>query len=273
MHRTNEQDVVAAKERLAHLKTAYLKVVGEYIFHDTQDKEESLRAILNCQQTGASYFNFAEEFVGNSDLLGAHVCALWAQGFAEDCAEILKSMPAHFQLLTAGLSQLSAEAYDEALPGSTAFANMQRMVVKYLKSDESKRIQSLFEQSGLPIYGFKNEAREFMSKKIQTILSYVFGVVFVIVLLVIAFVQPEPSSFQYAIFKTVLALAGAALVVVIPGFIEVTIGNWLRAGGALAVFVLLYFWNPARLTSEPVTSSEPNTSVLGTMRDENPKRH
>lgn len=273
MHRTNEQDVVAAKERLALLKTAYLKVVGEYISHDTQDKEESLRAILNCQQVGASYFNFAEEFVGNSDLLGAHVCALWAQGFAEDCAEILKSMPAHFQLLTTGLSQLSAIASAEALPGSTAFANMQRMVVKYLSSDETKRIQSLFEKSSLPIYGFKNEAREFMSKKIQIILSFVFGVVFVIVLLVIAFVQPEPSSFQYAVFRTVLAIAGAAVVAVIPGFIEVTIGKWLRAGGALAVFVLLYFWSPALLTSEPITSKEPKTAVQGTLRYETPQRH
>lgn len=273
MHRTNEQDVVAAKERLAILKSAYVKVVEQYISHDTQDKEGSLRAILNCQQAGASYFNFAEEFVGNSDLLGAHECALWAQGFAEDCAEILKTMPAHFQLLTAGLSQLSAVANDEALPGSTAFANMQRMVVKYLSSDESKKIKSLFEQSSLPIYGFKNEAREFMSKKIQTILSFVFGVVFVIVLLVIAFVQPEPSSFQYAVFRTVLALAGAALVVVIPGFIEVTLGNWLRAGGALAVFVLLYFWNPALPTTEAVNSKEPKTATQGTLRYATPQRH
>lgn len=272
MHRTNEQDVVAAKARLANLKTAYLKVVEQYISHDTKDKEESLRAILNCQQAGASYFNFAEEFVGNSDLLGAHGCALWAQGFAEDCAEILKSMPAHFQLLTAGLSRLNGVAPDQALPGSTAFANMQRMVVKYLSSDESKRIQSLFEQSGLPIYGFRNEAREFMSKKLQTILSFVFGVVFVVVLLVIAFLQPEPSSFQYSVFRTVLALAGAGAVAVFPGFIEVALGNWLRAGGALAVFVVLYFWNPALLTSEPVTSKGPNTAVQGTLRDEAAQR-
>jgi hypothetical protein len=76
-------------------------------------------------------------------------------------------------------------------------------------------------------------------------LSYIFGFFFVVVLLAIAFIKPEPSSFQYNVFRTVLALAGAGVVAVIPGFIEVKCGDWLRAGGALAVFVVLYFWNPA----------------------------
>lgn len=272
MHRTNEQDVVAAKAKLADLKNIYLKAVEHYISHDAQDEEKSLSAILNCQQAGAGYFNFAEEFVGNSDLLGAHGCALWAQGFAEDCAEILKSMPAHFQLLNAGFSRLSGTTPDQTIPGSTAFANMQRMVVKYLSSHESKTIQSLFEKSGLPTYGFRNEAREFMSKKLQIILSFVFGVVFVTVLLVIAFFQPEPSSFQYSVFRTVLALAGAGAVAVFPGFIEVALGNWLRAGGALAVFVVLYFWNPALLTSDPAASKGPNPAVQGTLRDKAAQR-
>ncbi len=261
MHRTNEQDVVNAKAKLANLKTEYLKAVGQYISHDKLDQQSSLNAVLNCQQAGASYFNFVEEFVGNSDLLGAHESALWAQGFAEDCAEILKSMPAHFQLLSAGFAGLNGPTIDQIRPGSTAFANMQRMVMKYLNPTESNTIKSSFEQSGLPIYGFTNEAREFMSTKLQTILSFTFGVVFVIVLLVIAFVQPQPSSFQYSGFRTVLALAGGGAGAVFPGFIEVKLGNWLRAGGALAVFVVLYFWNPALLASDPDASKKPNPAV------------
>lgn len=262
MPRTNEQDVVNAKATLANLKAEYLEAVRQYISHDKQDQQSSLNAILNCQQAGASYFNFAEEFVGNSDLLGAHESALWAQGFAEDCAEILKSMPAHFQLLSAGFAGLNGLTSDQIRPGSTAFANMQRMVKKYLNPTESNAIKSSFEKYGLPIYGFYNEAREFMSKKLQTIFSFIFGVLFVIVLLVIAFVQPQPSSFQYSVFKTVLALAGAGTVAVFPGFIEVKLGNWLRAGGALAVFVVLYFWNPAALLAiYPDASKTPNPAV------------
>jgi len=45
--------------------------------------DSTVRAILSGQPTGGAYFNYAEEFVGSSHLLGAHKSALWAQGFAE----------------------------------------------------------------------------------------------------------------------------------------------------------------------------------------------
>lgn len=209
---------------------------------------ERRAAALRCQQKGNAYFNYAEEFVGNSDLLGAHESALWVQGFAEDCAEILKSLPEHIDFLISAFKDAQVECSSEQLiPGSTAYANMQRMVVRYLTSAERKFIRKLFKKAGLPVYGFRNEAREFMSKKLQIILSYSFGVVFVIVMLVISFVRPEPSTFQYGVFQTVLALAGAGAVAAFPGFIEIRFGNWLRAGGALAVFAILYFHNPAQL--------------------------
>lgn len=86
-----------------------------------------------------------------------------------------------------------------------------------------------------------------MSKKLQTILAFTFGVVFVISMLAIALIEPNPSSFQYTIFRIVIALAAGGVVAVFPGFIEVKFGNWLRAGGALAVFSVVYFVSPASL--------------------------
>ena len=121
MHHTNEQDIVAAKEKISVLKAAYLKALDSYINHENVDPKESLNAILACQQNGAAYFNFAEEFVGNSDLLGAHQSALWVQGFAEDCAEILKTMPAHFELIAAGFEKLNNLSVNHLRPGSTAY--------------------------------------------------------------------------------------------------------------------------------------------------------
>lgn len=245
MTNTKQQDVVNAKNKLAELKTAYVLAVRSYIVQGSNNITHGLAELLDCQQTANSYFNYAEEFVGNSDLLGAHESSLWAQGFAEDCAEILKSMPAHFQLLKDGFSKANSSLVSEVLPSGSAYANMQRMVVKYLTSQDSSSIKKLFIASKLPVYGFSNQARDFMSKKLKIILSFIFGVVFVVVMLAISFVQPIPSSFQYGVFRTVLALAGAGVVAVMPGFIEVKFGSWLRAGGALGVFVVLYFFNPA----------------------------
>ena len=36
---------------------------------------------------------------------------------------------------------------------------------------------------------------------------------------------------------------------VIPGFLTVNVSNWVKAGGAIAVFVIVYFFSPAKLVS------------------------
>ena len=73
------------------------------------------------------------------------------------------------------------------------------------------------------------------------------GVSFLITMIVLAIWYPEPSNFQYNIFRTILAIMIAAVAAIIPGFLDVKLGGWLRAGGALAVFVIVYFFSPASL--------------------------
>lgn len=247
---TNEQEVVAARAELARLKVEFMRHLQDYINASQNSSQGLLDLLLSCQQSGTAYFNFAEDFVGNSDLLGAHESALWAQGFAEDCAEILKSMPGYFEFLQTAFLKLGLPA-DNVLPGSTAFANMQRMVSKYLSRQERRTIEGNFNSSKLPVYGFRNEARYLMSKKSQTILCFVFGVLFLSLIIAIALLKPNPTTYQYTVFRTVQAIAGAGVVASFPGFIELQLGGWLRAGGALAAFVLLYFWNPAALGAQP----------------------
>lgn len=85
----------------------------------------------------------------------------------------------------------------------------------------------------------------------QIAIAFTFGVLFVIVLLVLAIVFPKPTSFQYSVFRIVLSIAAAGVAAMIPGFINIelesTVGLIVRAGGALAVFVIVFFFNPARL--------------------------
>lgn len=246
MQTTHQQDVVNAKNRVATLKDQYRKAISEFVQCMDSQPDGALSALLALQRAGTDYFNFVEEFVGNSELLGAAESAVWAQGFAEDCAEVLSTMPQHYELLGQGFSKLKPELAKHVIPGKTAFANMQRMVVKYLDGPTAHDLKKSFAKTGLPIFGFGNAAKEFMSKKLQTILCFSFGTVFVLFLIGIALFVPNPTAFQYVIFRTVLALAGGAAVAAFPGFIEVKLGNWLRAGGALAVFAVLYLINPAQ---------------------------
>jgi hypothetical protein len=260
--KTHEQNVIEIKAKLSALKDAYYRDLLHYVDSVHGDAARGRDAALACQKSGCNYFNFAEEFVGNSDLLGAHRSALWGQGFAEDCAEILGSLPGHVAFLRTAFNKAGIPiANDTLFPGPTAYANMQRMVAKYLTPEKSKEVRKKLEDANLPVYGFDNEAKEFMSKRLQVLLAFVFGVIFICVMLVIALLRPEPTSFQYEIFKTVLALAGAGIAAVIPGFIEVRLKGWLRAGGALAVFVVLYFFTAAKLDGSTKNPTAPSTTV------------
>jgi hypothetical protein len=100
----------------------------------------------------------------------------------------------------------------------------------------------------------------------QQITAFAFGVVFVTALLVLAVKFPEPTSFQYMVFRIVLALAAGGVGAMIPGFLKVEVKPGIRAGGALAVFVIVFFFNPAKLTGVvPKTELENElaTPILG----------
>jgi hypothetical protein len=96
--------------------------------------------------------------------------------------------------------------------------------------------------------------------KLHTILAFCFGVVFVTALLVLAILFPKPTVFQYTVFRIVLAIACAGVAAVIPGVLDLKIRSAIRAGGALAVFVIVYFYSPAGLVVEP-PQPEPTVSI------------
>ncbi|MHC6527445.1 SH2 domain-containing protein [Vibrio proteolyticus] len=241
-----EQDVVKAKNRISELNDTYYAKLENYYKSLSGDNNNDQRTLLlEVQRVANKYFNYCEEFVGNSSLLGAHQDALWAQGFAEDCLSVLKIMPKHYQLLQREFRKLEIDV--DIHPNETAFANMQRLANKYLEPHITNPVVKQFQSENLPIYGFQYEEKSFMSHKLQRLLSFGFGVFFVLLLLATAFITPNPSSYQYTVFRIVLALAGGGIVAVFPGFIEVKFGNWLRAGGALAVFAVIYTVSPAAL--------------------------
>ena len=81
----------------------------------------------------------------------------------------------------------------------------------------------------------------------ELILAFIFGCVFVGVLLVIAVTIPNPTTQQMFIFRVVLALSAAGIGAVFPGFLDLqgkVLEISLRAGGALAMFILVYLINP-----------------------------
>ncbi|EIS6849509.1 hypothetical protein L0S88_004916, partial [Escherichia coli] len=89
--------------------------------------------------------------------------------------------------------------------------------------------------------------KEKLTKAHERIAAFSFGILLVILFIIIAIFIPNPTNFQYTFFRIILSAAVAGVVSFIPGFIEVKISNWVRAGGALAVFVIVYYVAPAAL--------------------------
>ena len=90
-------------------------------------------------------------------------------------------------------------------------------------------------------------------EKWPKIVAIASGLVFLVALLVIAIFIPFPSPFQIFVFRIILSLSAAAFGAAIPGVVNLSISaiphTIIEAGGAIALFVLIYLVNPALLAA------------------------
>ncbi len=98
-------------------------------------------------------------------------------------------------------------------------------------------------------------------------LAFLFGCMALAAVLWLAFRGGNVSDQQFEILRIVLALAGGGVAAVIPGFLDLNVKAGtklgLRAGGALAVFVVLYFWSPAHWTQPAPGPVSQHTGGIG----------
>ncbi|MFW6089676.1 MAG: hypothetical protein ACODAB_07980 [Gemmatimonadota bacterium] len=97
-----------------------------------------------------------------------------------------------------------------------------------------------------------------MTKHRYRVSAMTFGIAFIVVMLVIAFWKPEPTTFQLWVFRVVLSLAAAGTAAMIPGALSVDIGPGVQAGGALSVFAILMFFTPAAIVTQPSDVNGPD---------------
>ena len=77
---------------------------------------------------------------------------------------------------------------------------------------------------------------------------FVFGIVFLTAILVLVVKIPYPTPIQLFAFRLTLALSAAGIGALLPGFLHVDVPlplkGMIRAGGALALFACVWFFNP-----------------------------
>jgi hypothetical protein len=88
-------------------------------------------------------------------------------------------------------------------------------------------------------------------RHLYTLLAWGSGVVFLAALLVISLLWPNPTPSQLKVQAGIMALAAGGFSTVISGLLNISskVGGQLAigAGGAFAVLILYYFYNPAVL--------------------------
>ena len=85
---------------------------------------------------------------------------------------------------------------------------------------------------------------------------FIFGIVFLEIMITLSIWIPEPSKTQFFTFKVAIALSAAGIGALIPGLLEINVPflppGVVKAGGAVSFFVLIWFTDPAKVAIERI---------------------
>ena len=95
--------------------------------------------------------------------------------------------------------------------------------------------------------------------------AFIVGVAFVLLTVILTTIVSHPSPATVTIYRNVTALGAAGFATALTAFIAIRMkfkaGVSLMAGGSLAVFVIVFFWNPASGTVVGGENDDPEASV------------
>lgn len=93
---------------------------------------------------------------------------------------------------------------------------------------------------------------------INKLIAIALGVIFLIAMLVMAWHIPNPTPMQIKVFEVTLALAAGGVGAAIPGSLNLVHGKLVRAGGALALVLMVLFFQ-SKINSSVLQFKEPET--------------
>ncbi len=101
----------------------------------------------------------------------------------------------------------------------------------------------------------KQIKKDSVSKKIALprinykIFLFVSFAALVVIILIAVSIKDCPTDFQSQVFRIILAIGIAGLAAALPGFITIRYKEFVSAGGALAVFFIVFLLEPAKLAN------------------------
>lgn len=238
------------KDKIRHLQEAYDSSLEKF----TQGTLSFDVVHLNGQR----FFGHLEECCASNNSSPLLKNSGWNQWLAETCLDVLPIIVDHF------VAYRVAMKAPDFKPSGRAYSGMQRLA-KRLDKTEAYKIRERFVSLGFPTYGFDiGEKIKMSSSERDKYLGYAFAVVALIVVLITTITTPNPTSYQYTVYRIILALAAGGIGAVLPGALEFKLNGWLKASGAAAFFAIVYFQSPAVLQLNP---AEPTQATIQKSND------
>jgi internalin A len=188
---------------------------------------------------------------------------VWVTGNSATRRSLLAIIRREFKHILDTIAKIEAK---EKVPYKNGVVDYQHLLTLEKKGVKEFIPEGLDEPADVKelLEGYREKAEttevKTMPENKEKYLMFGFSIAFIIVIITIALFVPNPTAFQYTIFRVVLALFAAGTAIMIPGALEITIKNWLKATGAIAVFVIVYFYSPASLVHNPETAQK-TTSI------------
>lgn len=222
------------EEKLSAKKALFMSSVRSFLLSNSKDD------FIDCMINGNAYFNEAERIVGNSKLQGKHNDGLWITDLAESCEAILDSYLLHIEFIKSNHEKMGL-SYKP--PDLHACSSMQRMVKMYCGKESSNHLRDRFVKANLPTKGFDVAHRDDIDVGNKYI-TLAIGLVLVFLSFAFAMFMDNPSQFKIFIIRSTFAVGCAALASFVPGWINVNVKGYIKAGGAIAIILIFYFFNP-----------------------------
>ena len=236
------------------LKTKYFDTLQHFVEHNNTNssKEHIYNDLLDVNKVAVDFFNHYESFVGKSDLFDVYKKEQWAQNFYETCYNVLDNIVKYYSTIKS-ICEKNSIKYTNFEPSPFSFQAMQRIVFNFLRDkaeiQKVKKLKESFKELNLPTGGF----RKMRTRKLSTVeknIGFVMGCIFIILIFISAILFPNPTQYQIFVFRVILSIAAAGIGGILAGFISVDTkikGISIRAGGALALGLLVYLINPPAL--------------------------
>lgn len=247
-----------AEDEIESFKQDFLSILGRIGVAERENGtvEERTELIQKAHRSAVRYFSRVEKWVAESSYLRAQEDEVWRLSLAGSCKAVLTSYLHYWDFLGREAENLGVAFQEQFKPPDDAYWMMQGMVrIEY--PEHWAQLREEFEKRGLPKSGFDDEKRQIKLRTgqmriekmtVEKWIAVTFGFVFITVLLVLTVWLKDPTPMQETTFRIVLALCAGAIGAVIPGVLKLqgNLGGFtIRAAGALALFFIVYFWNPA----------------------------